>query len=187
MATDPSKSLKSKPTASKASAKAKAFPEAAARPHTAASPFSGSFAPNGLPPFAPPYGPGGMAPQMPFPPGAGMMPPGGAMMSPSMPMSGNASTTENLFANLGNMLRLGVDALNAALVGGNQLLQGMTGGQQYGYGPYPHYPHTGAHGHMRGHHCCGHYQGDHYHDSCCRSCCDVYGRHCCNPSVHNCC
>lgn len=123
-----------------------------------------------MPPFGAPMF-GAMPPQMPMPPMPGFA---------AMPSSAGG----DLFQSLGNMLRLGIDALNIALAGGNQLLQGLSG-TPWPY-PYPHHaPHGGCH---HGHHCCGgHDHGNTYHDGCCHSCCNHYGESCCNPSVHNCC
>lgn len=125
----------------------------------------------------------------PIPP-QGMMPP----MPGSNPMQAQAGS--DLFTSVGTMLRLGVDAVNSALAGSNQIMQALTG---FGYHSPSHYPHgdmyhhgnmhhqSDMHHHGSGHHCCGHGHHDHYHDSQCHSCCDVYGESCCNPSVNGCC
>ena len=158
-------------------------------PRMANSPFPGQFnnpltpgsfpmaAPTGFntPPFGAPMAGG------PMPPPQGMIPPMPGVASMPTQSSGD------LFNNLGTMIRLGIEAVNAALIGGNQLIQGLVGSGYHGNYPY-HYPHHhdhGCHGHHM-HHCCDYYHHDHYHDSCCHSCCDVYGESCCNPSVHGC-
>lgn len=125
-----------------------------------------------------------------MPPLQGMMPP--QEMMPPMPGYGAMParfTGSGLFDSLGNMLRLGIDTINAALAGSNQLVQGFTGGYRSSY-PCPQYPQhpqgCGHHGQTQ--HCCGHHhQHNTYHDCGCHSCCDVYGESCCNSSVHNCC
>ena len=134
---------------------------------------------------------------LPTPPGVNMPPyganmpgmPGMPPMPGAYPPAGQSSAA--LFSSVGNMLRLGVDTLNAVLAGSNQVIQAFMGGghhSPYYYDPYgPFNPHHGYGGHhCGGHHCCGHHHHDHYHDSHCHSCCDVYGEHCCNPSVNGC-
>lgn len=141
-------------------------------------------APYGLPPGFNPAQPGAPMQGGPMPP-PGMMPP----MPGTSPMQQQGSG--DLFTSVGNMLRLGVDAINAALAGSNQIMQAFMGGGQGMY-PYAHgYPyHYGhghyGHGHHGHHHCCSQQRHDHYHDSWCHSCCDVYGQGCCNPGVHGC-
>lgn len=146
----------------------------------------------GLPPSA---GPGQPSFAIPMPPGAGMpppfwVPPGPGLPPPGAgPMPGDTAGGAEFMHSLGSLLRLGIDALNMALAGGNQFLQGLSG---VGYHPAawpgaaPHGSCPGHHGH--GHHCCGgHDHHNTYHDSHCHSCCDVCGESCCNPGVHNCC
>ncbi len=136
-------------------------------------------------PFGTPMngGPGPM-PGSPMP--GGPLPPSPGMMSP---MSGAPSYTqgENLLASAGNLLRLSIDALSAALAGGTRMMQNYAGGQQGNYGHEYYYAPQGyqhGHGHHHPHgHCCG------SHDPACHypSCCDCYGETCCNPSVNGCC
>lgn len=171
------------------------FPGKPGNPATGAgnNPFTAASGPKiglNMPPFnMPPFGPP-MPNAMPFP--QGMMPPQGMMGMPPAPGFGAipaAFAGGGLFNSLGNMLRLGVDTINSALAGSNQLVRGLTGGGQPPYPcPQPYYPQSCGchHGHMR--HGCGHsHQHNTYHDCGCRSCCDVYGESCCNPGVHNCC
>ena len=121
-----------------------------------------------MPPFGAPM-PGG-----PMPPPQGMMPP--------MPGPMQAQGSGDLFTSVGNMLRLGVDTINAALAGSNQIMQAFTGtGHHDPYGHPYHYHHGWGH-HHHGH--CGCHHND---PACCYpSCCDCYGESCCNPSVHGC-
>ncbi len=125
-------------------------------------------------------------------PGVRMNGSGQIPVTPPMPSGGLSLPTENanLAESLGTMIRLGIDTINAALAGGNQLLQGISG---VGH-PCNHYPHRyhgyEQHGYMHPydhhnqHHCCQH---NHYHDSYGHSCCDLYGDNRCSPGVHNCC
>ncbi len=138
-----------------------------------------------MPPFGPPMPNTMSLPQSMMPP-QGIMPPQGMIPPPGFGAIPAAFASGELFNSLGNMLRLGIDTINAALAGSNQLMQGFTGGGQI-HNPQPQYPQgCGCRGHMQ--HCCGHYyQRNTYHESGCHSCCDVYGESCCNPSVHNCC
>jgi len=165
--------------------------------NTAAKMQSGETAVSSMPnPFPGMANP--MMGNMPSPPGFNVPPFGAPMQGGPMPPQGmmppmpgtnsmQAQGSSNLFASVGNMLRLGVDTINAALAGSNQIIQAFAGS---GYHTPSHYPHGqmyhhgyGRHGNM--HHCCGH--NDHYHNSRCDSCCDVYGENHCNPSVNGCC
>ena len=130
-------------------------------------------------PFQPPFG----MPMPPFPMGQHGTAMGGPnpMMPPIPPGALPSPTaTGDLLGSVGTMIKLGIDAINTALAGSNQLLQGMSG---RGYYPYAHH-HHGCGCHPHGHHCCQH---NHYHDSYGHSCCDHYGESCCYSSVHNCC
>lgn len=149
----------------------------------AASPFAGQvvnrpanlsgsvgFTPPGfaLPPMGYPIQGAPLAPQQ-----AGLPP----MMSPPgipAPM-GSATNLENL----GTMLRLGINALNTAIAGGTQLLQGITGS---GYDSAHH--HHGYYHHAPPHGGCCH---DVHHCSCGHSCCNCYDAGCCHTGVHGCC
>lgn len=149
--------------------------------------------------FNNPVNPGGM----PFPnpsdfnvppfgtPMQGVPMPGGLMPPPGMipPISGApiATPSDDLLASVGNMLRMGVDAVSAVLAGGTRIMQGFAEqghhGGLYGheyYGPHGMH-HSGGHHHPHGHCCRSH------DPACCYpSCCDCYGQSCCHPSVHGC-
>ena len=115
----------------------------------------------------------------------GPMPPPGMM--PPMPGAPMATQTEDLLASVGNMLRLGVDAVSAALAGSTRIMQGFAGQGHHG-GPYGHEyygPHS-MHHHSGHHHSHGHCCGSHDPSCCYPSCCDCYGENCCHPSVHGC-
>lgn len=126
-------------------------------------------------PFDPRYPPGV--------PGWRLAPPPSNMPPPPFPGQpgpgyGGApvSTTRSLFESIGNLIRLGVDALNAGLAGGMQIVEGYHGPGPYDSGPYGHgfpYHHPGWGGYG--------YPG--YYDCCGDPYCGYYG---CNPSVHNC-
>ena len=122
------------------------------------------------PPHPYPYGMPGWA----FPPPPAMMP------QPPVPqhsipgyadMSGGSG--KSLFESIGNMIRLGVDVVNAGLIGGLQIMEGFSGqGDYYCDSPWLDSP-------------C-HYPND-YHYGYCDCCCDPGEAHYgCNPSVHNC-
>jgi hypothetical protein len=127
--------------------------------------------------------PWGPPPGMPWPASApGAVPgPGGGSVAPS----------GSLFANLGTMLRLGADLINAGLQSGTQTMYGMAGAGPVGHhGPVPHdhnWPHHG-HGHWSGYGC----GGEPHCDCCCSTCapyvdcCCCYGYRDCQPGVHNC-
>lgn len=136
-------------------------------------------------PFQPPFGMN----MPPIPMGQPGMTMGGPNpMMPPMPPGAFPSPTANgsLLDSVGTMIKLGIDTINAALAGSNQLLQGISGASYHG-NPYPHhYQGCDDHGYMHSHHhhCCEH---NHYHDSYGHSCCDQCGDSGCCPSVHNCC
>jgi hypothetical protein len=145
-------------------------------------PFSGMVNPMmGNMPFPAP--PGVNVPPFGAPMQGGPMPPQGMM--PPMPGTMPTQPSGDLFTSVGNMLRLGVDTINAALAGSNQIMQAFAGTgyhDPYGYQGHPHHYHHDWDYH---HHA---YCGCHHHDpACCYpSCCDCYGESCCNPSVHGC-
>lgn len=131
-------------------------------PHAGGHPMFGWSAPWGPPP--------GM-PWQAYPPAA-MHPPGEA------PSGSRAS----LLTNIGTMLRLGTDLINAGLMGGSHMAYGMSA--MGTHGPYRH----PEYGHWYGHGC-----GCASHGECCCSpcttsldCCCAYGCLECRPGVHNC-
>jgi hypothetical protein len=73
-----------------------------------------------------------------------------------------------LFSSLGNMLKLGVNLINAGLASGLQLIEGLSGGA------YCSDSHASCFSCCEPCSCCE-------NTSCCEPC------DCCNPSVHNCC
>ena len=128
-----------------------------------------------VPPFSSPYVHG--MPYGPLPDPRSGRPP--YPPSHQAPMLGPVVSRGSLFENLGNMLRLGVDVINAGLASGLQLIEGL-----HGQGPESCSPHDDCsccdtsgcdscschHGHSG--HCCPPTSG-----RCCQ---------CCNPSVHGC-
>ncbi len=121
--------------------------------------------------YGPPFPPGG------FPPPPGWMPPPFSSLSGPPIGSSFQAPRGSMLESLGNMMRLGVQVLNAALASGLQLLEGFSGPSGY-EGGFPGSYHPG--------HCscgCGGSPLPHYH-----------GHHngllcwdpCCTPSVHNC-
>ena len=117
---------------------------------------------------------GGAVPvfMMPYPQGGNMGPgwavPPSVAMLPRAPGGGGAAAAGSLTDSLGTSVRLSVDAINAALVGGVRLLSGIAG-LAGGY--------------------------DHAGEGCgCESCCeqeccgqDCCGCECCRPGVGSCC
>ena len=121
-----------------------------------------------------------------FPPASGMMP---HPPVPQYSVPGQADMTagagKSLFESIGNLIWLGVNALNAGLAGGAQVVEGFSGHGSYSCGSH----HQSS--------CCSQ-----SHDCCCgchedTACCCDGGHHgytcgcheshcCCNPGVHNC-
>jgi hypothetical protein len=120
----------------------------------------------GMYPVILPY-PGNSGPGWGVPPSVAMLP------YPPGPGGMQAAAGGSLADQLGSTLRLGIDVVNAVLVGGIRVLTGFSG---YGAGE-----------HSEGHGCsCG----------CCDpcksecggyDCCCVFGEQCCHPSVGTCC
>lgn len=138
-------------------------------------PFSGGQ------PFFQPHMPGTPGPH--FPPQAAMTPPPPVPqdLAPGFPNMA-VDTSRSLYQSIGNMLRLGVDVANASLMGGLQIMEGLTGqaSAHHGYGGhgYPHhYPDHGYHGCYD---CCSY----EYHGCGCHHENSYHG---CNPGVFNCC
>ena len=167
-------------TASPTPAAAGASPHGRASAHPYANP--GPY-PGGHPMFgwSAPWGP---------PPG--MPAPVDSMAGVPYPGAASAASGGSLLENVGTLLRLGVDLLNAGLQGGTQLMCGMGGLQGHGH-PWPI-----GHGGHREPHGDGHgfwHQGSCAHSTeccCCAACtsyvdcCCCYGHHDCHPGVHNC-
>jgi len=111
------------------------------------------YVPHGPPPGHVPQGPPqGYVPQgPPGHPGYGPMPP----PTPG-PGSGYHGRTDSLVEALGNLVRVGVDAINVGLAGGVQLVQGLTGPPMYGQTPWIYgYPYHGHQSWYGGYSCCG--------------------------------
>lgn len=134
-------------------------------------------------PLPPPYRPGMPGSHPSGMPGWAFSPPPGVMPQPpahqfTTPKQPNISLGSGgvLFESLGNMIRLGVDVLNAGLAGGLQIIEGFSGQESCDcdscrHGSPYHHPHDYSHGHHG------------YGDCCCNHGDPSCG---CNPSVHNC-
>lgn len=114
-----------------------------------------------------------------FPSASGMMP-----QPPIMPGQTHipAGTGSSLFASIGNLISLSVNALNTGLAGGLQIVEGFSGHGGHGASCCDsHHQSCGCSCGYHGSGCGGGHHGG--YTDCCGSCCDC----CCNPSVNNCC